>query len=87
MPLFGTTAFAAPGLGVIAALLMSFSGMVWLNRRSASAGAAGEGYGEHADSLPVPDTTMREHAQGQGFDIAELPEHQPQSEDRPPCTG
>lgn len=31
MPFFGTTAFAAPGLGIIAALIMFGVGMVWLN--------------------------------------------------------
>ena len=33
MPYFGTTPFAAPGLGIIAALLMLGGGMGWLNRR------------------------------------------------------
>lgn len=83
MPFFGTTAFAAPGLGVIAALLMFIFGMAWLNRRAARARAGGEGYGDHIDSLPAPDVAMREHAQGRGFDIAELPDHPPQSEDLP----
>lgn len=83
MPFFGTTAFSAPGLGIIAAIIMFFLGMAWLSRRAARARAAGEGYGEHADSLPSPDIVMREHAQGRGFDIAELPESQPQSEDLP----
>lgn len=31
MPFFGTTAFAAPGLGIIAALIMFSVGMLWLN--------------------------------------------------------
>lgn len=83
MPFFGTTAFAAPGLGVIAALLMFIFGMAWLNRRAARARAGGEGYGDHIDSLRAPDVAMREHALGRGFDIAELPDHRPQSEDLP----
>ena len=33
MPVFGTTAFAAPGLGLFAALVMFFGGISWLNRR------------------------------------------------------
>ena len=54
MPFFGTTPFAAPGLGIIAGLFMFGFGMLWLNRRSASAMAAGEGYGAHKEEpLPV----------------------------------
>ena len=74
MPFFGTTAFAAPGLGVVTGLIMFLLGMAWLNRRAARAKAAGEGYGEHADSLPARDVVMRERTQGEGFDINELPE-------------
>ena len=46
-PFFGTTAFAAPGLGIIAALIMFGGGMLWLNARAARAKTAGEGYGSH----------------------------------------
>ncbi len=72
MPFFGTTAFAAPGLGIIAAVIMFVLGIAWLDRRAARARAAGEGYGDHADRLPEPDVVMREHAEGRGFDIVEL---------------
>ncbi len=34
MPYFGTTAFAAPGLGTIGGLLMLILGLLWLNRRA-----------------------------------------------------
>jgi H+/gluconate symporter-like permease len=74
MPFFGTTPFAAPGLGVMAAAIMFGLGMLWLQRRAARARAGGEGYGAHADALARPDKDMREHAQGEGFDIAELDE-------------
>jgi len=84
MPFFGTTAFAAPGLGVIGAVIMFGGGVFWLNRRAARARAAGEGYGDHADSLPKTDVVMREHAQSKGFDIAELPKPHPEDEDLPP---
>jgi len=84
MPFFGTTAFAAPGLGIIAAIIMFGGGAFWLNRRAASARAAGEGYGNHADSLPKADVVMREHTQAQGYDVAELPEPRPQEEDGTP---
>ncbi len=45
-PYFGTDAFAAPGLGVIAGLIMFTGGIFWLERRIAAAKARGEGYGE-----------------------------------------
>jgi H+/gluconate symporter-like permease len=45
MPFFGTTPFAAPGLGIIAALVMFGFGMWWLARAERSARAKGEGYG------------------------------------------
>lgn len=86
MPFFGTTAFAAPGLGILAAIIMFSFGLFWLQRRATSAKAKGEGYGLHADSLPAPDLVMREHAQCEGFDIAELvePSPQPDVESLPP---
>ena len=46
MPYFGTTAFAAPGLGVIGALIMFTLGMLWLDRRVKKAHLKGEGFGE-----------------------------------------
>src|SRR5262245_9465812 len=72
MPYFGTNAFAAPGLGIIASIVMLLLGLAWLKRREASARAAGEGYGAHDDRLPKPDIVMREHAQSEAFDIGEL---------------
>src|ERR1700722_2389307 len=48
MPFFGTTPFAAPGLGVIASLVMLGFGMWWLKRAEAKARRAGEGYGDTA---------------------------------------
>jgi H+/gluconate symporter-like permease len=46
MPFFGTTPFAAPGLGVIAAAIMLAFGMWWLRRAEAAARRAGEGFGD-----------------------------------------
>ena len=43
-PFFGTNAFAAPGLGIIAGLIMFGGGMAWLTFRARRAAAAGEGY-------------------------------------------
>ena len=45
MPFFGTTPFAAPGLGIIASLIMLGFGLWWLRRAESSARRSGEGYG------------------------------------------
>ncbi len=54
MPYFGTTPFAAPGLGVITGALMLVLGWAWLERR---ARAMGPGYGAdaEADAQELPD--------------------------------
>ncbi len=52
MPYFGTTAFAAPGLGLIAAAIMAGGGLAWLVHRTRRAAAAGEGFGPHAAPDP-----------------------------------
>ncbi len=72
MPYFGTTAFAAPGLGIIAATIMFGLGMLWLNRRARAALAMGEGYGDHEDAVPIPDTVMRARSLNEGFDLNEI---------------
>ncbi|HEY1747625.1 MAG TPA: GntP family permease [Xanthobacteraceae bacterium] len=48
MPFFGTTLFAAPGLGIIAAVIMMAFGLWWLNRAENAARRAGEGFGDEA---------------------------------------
>jgi H+/gluconate symporter-like permease len=72
MPFFGTTPFAAPGLGIIAALIMFGFGLWWLYWRQARARAAGEGYGDHA--APTSDAVaLRElGATAREFDPAEI---------------
>lgn len=47
MPYFNTDAFAAPGLGLIASVIMLGGGMVWMNRQQRIATSNGEGYGNH----------------------------------------
>lgn len=54
MPYFGTTPFAAPGLGMIGGAIMLGLGMWWLSRRAATAARAGEGYGAHDEDFPTP---------------------------------
>jgi H+/gluconate symporter-like permease len=72
MPFFGTTPFAAPGLGILAAAVMFGAGQWWLMRRAAAARARGEGYGMHPDVVPAPDKEMRERAAGEGYDVVEI---------------
>ena len=64
MPFFGTTPFAAPGLGVIASLIMLGFGLWWLARAEASARKKGEGYGIDADvAVDAPENQIiRERA-------------------------
>lgn len=46
MPYFGTTAFASPGIGIIASLIMLLCGQWWLKRQMHSAIKNMEGYGD-----------------------------------------
>jgi H+/gluconate symporter-like permease len=75
MPFFGTTPFAAPGLGLIATAVMLGFGLWWLARAEAAARRAGEGFGV---ALPAPETAagdppFRERATtASAFDPAEI---------------
>jgi H+/gluconate symporter-like permease len=76
MPFFGTTPFAAPGLGIIASAVMFSFGMWWLGRAEAAARRAGEQFGEGApagiDTL-ANDQMLRERATtAREFDPAEI---------------
>ena len=63
MPFFGTTPFAAPGLGIIAAIVMFGFGMWWLGRAERSARAKGEGYGADVPhESAADDLVVRERA-------------------------
>mgnify|MGYP003451302178 FL=1 len=65
MPFFGTTPFAAPGLGVIATLIMMGFGMWWLGRSEAGARRAGVGYEEVSPAThekAADDALVRERA-------------------------
>jgi H+/gluconate symporter-like permease len=76
MPFFGTTPFAAPGLGIVAALVMLGCGLWWLARAEASARRAGEGYGAEAPvtaDTAANDELVRERATtAREFDPAEI---------------
>lgn len=76
MPFFGTTPFAAPGLGVIASLIMLGFGLWWLARAEASARRYGEGYGDEPSVRmdATQDQAIRDRAAtAHEFDIAEIP--------------
>ena len=51
MPHFGTTPFAAPGLGVLASLIMLTLGLMWLGHRARQLGPA---MGDATDAAPAP---------------------------------
>ena len=76
MPFFGTTPFAAPGLGIIASAIMFAFGLWWLRRAEASAHKSGEGYGEDAEfgaGVASDDQFIRERAtSSHEFDPAEI---------------
>ena len=76
MPFFGTTPFAAPGLGTIAAAIMLGCGLWWLARAEAAARRAGEGYGSEAlvtVDTAADDEMVRERATtAREFDPAEI---------------
>jgi len=86
MPVFGTTPFAAPGLGIIASAIMLGIGLWWLGRAEARARAAGEGFG--GDRSPtadaaVDDPLIRERAvAAREFDPAEI-HRSAETSDRP----
>ena len=87
MPFFGTTPFAAPGLGIIASLVMLAFGMWWLHRAEAAARRSGDGYGagqQTAADTAADDEFVRERATvAREFDPAEI-HHGRRSEAHPP---
>jgi H+/gluconate symporter-like permease len=81
MPFFGTTPFAAPGLGILASLIMFAFGMWWLGREETRARRAGEGFGDgeapSGERLAV-DEILRERATtAREFDPAEITRAKP----------
>jgi H+/gluconate symporter-like permease len=73
MPFFGTTPFAAPGLGLIAAAIMLAFGLVWLGRAESVARARDEGYGKGQTASAELQASQRERAAlATEFDPAEI---------------
>ena len=86
MPFFGTTPFAAPGLGVIATAITLGFGLWWLALAEGRARKAGEGYeGDAAAAESAANSEIvRERATTSGsFDPAEI-HHGDQSASPPP---
>lgn len=86
MPFFGTNPFAAPGLGLIASVIMLVFGLWWLIRSEHAARRAGEGFGgAAAENIQVPDDLLiRERATAsREFDPAEV-KHGEHAETPPP---
>jgi H+/gluconate symporter-like permease len=85
MPFFGTTPFAAPGLGIIASAVMLSFGLWWLGRAERAARRAGEGFGGPLGTAldAADDPKVRELATvSQTFDPAEARQGQ-RSAERP----
>src|SRR5262245_35965599 len=76
MPFFGTTPFAAPGLGIIASIIILAFGLWWLRRAESAARRASEGYGAElapAVDAAADDELVRERATvAHAFDPAEI---------------
>ena len=87
MPFFGTTPFAAPGLGIIASAIMLGFGVWWLGHAEAAARRKGEGFGDPAPldvATAADDPLVRERATtAREFDPAEI-RHGQQSDTAPP---
>ena len=89
MPFFGTTPFAAPGLGIVASAIMLAFGLWWLRRAEASARTSGEGFERDVEvggSTAANDQFIRQRAtSSHEFDPAEIP-HGKQSNVPPPIS-
>jgi H+/gluconate symporter-like permease len=88
MPFFGTTPFAAPGLGLIATAMTLLFGLWWLGRVEAGARRRGEGFeavsaGASSAAQAADDLLVRERATvAREFDPAEL-QHGAECANRP----
>lgn len=81
MPFFGTTAFAAPGIGAIAGLIMLVLGLLWLTYQARSGSLTSPG------AMAPRELTrkeLREYAQSEGYDVVEIASPQTPSVDNLP---
>ena len=78
MTVFGTTPFAAPGLGLVASLVIAGFGLWWLDRQQALARELGQGYDFQLPAPPIEPSLVRERATvAQGFDPEEVAHARP----------
>ena len=82
MAYFGTTLFAAPGLGLLASAIILGFGLWWLRVVEARARSAGEGYTAETQAT-ADEQFVRERATNDNFDPAELA-HGHRSKELPP---
>jgi H+/gluconate symporter-like permease len=75
MPFFGTTAFAAPVIGILAGVIVLTFGLWWLGHAEKAARQKGEGFAlARTAPKPLDDSMLRERATlASEFDPAELP--------------
>jgi H+/gluconate symporter-like permease len=73
MPFFHTDAFAAPGLGVIAGLIMFVCGSGWLMMRAGRARLAGEGFGDDSAAPAAPAPAPAAFGELPSFAVAIIP--------------
>jgi H+/gluconate symporter-like permease len=86
MPFFGTTPFAAPGLGIIGSIIMLGFGLWWLRRAEIAARRSGEGFGhnttESVDATAQNELVRERATTAREFDPAEI--HHGQHSDSAP---
>jgi H+/gluconate symporter-like permease len=75
MPFFGTTPFAAPGIGIVAGVIVLAFGLWWLDHAEKAARQNGEGFvSVEIAPKPLEDSILRERATvASEFDPAEIP--------------
>ena len=83
MAYFGTTLFAAPGLGILASAIILGFGLWWLRVIEARARSAGEGYSSETRATADEQFVRERATNADNFDPAELP-HGHRSEQLPP---
>ncbi|TVR11669.1 MAG: GntP family permease [Salinarimonadaceae bacterium] len=71
-PYFGTTPFAAPGLGIVAALVMFGFGQFWLGLRIANARARKQGYTDGLEG-DVAEEAAAPHKEGPSLPLSAAP--------------
>jgi H+/gluconate symporter-like permease len=83
MPYFGTTTFAAPGLGIIASVITLAFGMWWLQRAEKKARAAGENFVDDTAAIEITEKLREQSTLSGEFDPAEL-DHGARAASTPP---